>query len=320
MTNGQLAHGPPGNAELTTRRPALQQTDRELLEKFIQRQDGEAFAALVERHGSMVLGVCQRVLDHAQDAEDAFQATFMVLVRKARSLGQPELLGNWLYGVAYRTSCKARTRAARRRLRERQAAPMPTGDPVDALAWREIRTVLDDELQRLPARYRAPLVLCYLEGLTNEEAARRLGCPTGSISYRLARGRELLRHRLEGRHQALPAGSFALMLVRNTGPAALPGSLVDATVRAGVGLANNPAGAGLSASVSDLLRQTLQALSQRRKLNNLLVLLAILLFAGLVSAAVTGLVPLGNVVGGSDNPASNPGNGSGISLDPGPCH
>jgi RNA polymerase sigma-70 factor (ECF subfamily) len=180
-----------------------------LLEWFVAGQDEEAFAALVRRYGPLVQGVCRRVLHDWDDAQDAFQATFLVLARKAASLAKPEALGNWLYGVAYRTAVKAKARAARRRETERQAASLPRPDPSLDRARHELREVLDEELSRLPEKYRAPLVLCYLEGKTNQEAARQLGCPAGSMSGRLARGRELLGERLAAREKglaALPSG------------------------------------------------------------------------------------------------------------------
>jgi RNA polymerase sigma-70 factor (ECF subfamily) len=170
-------------------------SDRELLERFARGQDEEAFEALVQRHGPLVLGVCRRVLRDWEDAQDAFQATFFVLARKAGSLAKPEALGNWLYGVAYRTAVKAKARAARRRECERQAG-RATPNPASEEARRDLCEVLGEELSRLPEKYRAPLVHCYLEGKTNQEAARELGCPLGSMSGRLARGRELLRERL----------------------------------------------------------------------------------------------------------------------------
>jgi RNA polymerase sigma factor (sigma-70 family) len=181
--------------------------DEELLERFVQRHDEQAFAALVRRHGGMVLGVCRRVLENPQDAEDAFQATFVVLARKARTLTRPKLLASWLYGVAYRTARKARAQAARRSFHERQAglqakkedAPLPE-------EGREIQALVQTEIQHLPAKYRMPLLLCYLQGLTNEQAARKLGWPGGSMSYRLARGREMLRDRLRS---ISPAGCSA---------------------------------------------------------------------------------------------------------------
>jgi RNA polymerase sigma-70 factor (ECF subfamily) len=180
----------------------------------------------------MVLGVCRRILHHQQDAEDAFQATFMVLVRRGHSLNRPELLGNWLYGVAYRTAQKARASLARRRHHERQVQPMPPIEPSNELEASELRGVLDDELKQLPAKYRSPLVLCYLEGMTNEQAAHRLGWPVGSMSYRLARGRQLLRERLQRRRQMVPGLALTALLQQHASPAEVPVHLADATLRA----------------------------------------------------------------------------------------
>jgi RNA polymerase sigma factor (sigma-70 family) len=171
-------------------------SDGELLRRFVARQDPAAFEALVRRHGPMVLGVCRRVLRDAHRAEDAFQATFVVLMHKAPLIGQPERLANWLYGVAARVAGQAKVRAARCWAHERQAVPAPVADPAGEVAWRDLCTVLTAEVNRLPEKYRAPLLLCYWEGKTNGEAARQLGWPAGSISYRLARGREMLRERL----------------------------------------------------------------------------------------------------------------------------
>jgi RNA polymerase sigma factor (sigma-70 family) len=183
-------------------------TDRQLLARFVQSGDGAAFELLVRRYGPMVLGLCRRVLGDATDADDAFQATFLVLVKKAPSIAQPELLGNWLYGVAYRIARKARAQRAKRAQQKAPALAMASPDPhVDAVL-RELQAQLDEELERLPQKYRAPLVLCYLEGLSNREAAQRLGWPVGSISHRLARGRELLRARLQDRY---PNASYLLL-------------------------------------------------------------------------------------------------------------
>jgi RNA polymerase sigma factor (sigma-70 family) len=177
-----------------------EQTDSQLLKRFASQQDQAAFAALVRRHGPMVLAVCRRVLGNAHDADDAFQATLLVLVRKACVIARPESLGNWLYGVAYRVAVKARANAARRSGHERRAPAKAWVDLLEEAIRRELRSVLDAELSHLPDEYRTPLVLCYLEGKTNAEAARMLGWPTGSISgRRLARARELLRKRLVGR-------------------------------------------------------------------------------------------------------------------------
>jgi RNA polymerase sigma factor (sigma-70 family) len=205
--------------------------DAELLARFVARRDEAAFAALVQRHGPLVFGVCRRVLGDTPDAEDAFQAAFLVLARRARSVSRPELLSNWLYGVAYRTALKARADAARRRARERQVRAVDVADPADEAARRDLRRVLDDELNRLPQRYRAPVVLCFLEGQTQEEAARRLGCPRKTVTTRLARACERLRGRLTRRGLALPAAALAAALTREA-LAAVPAGLASATVKA----------------------------------------------------------------------------------------
>src|SRR4051812_29209582 len=151
-------------------------TDGQLLTDYVSRRDGAALAALVRRHGPMVWGVCRRVLADFHDAEDAFQATFLVLVRKAASLAAPDLLANWLYGVAHQTALKARGVIARRKGRERQVADMPepaAAEPQDM--WPDLQPLLDQELSRLPDASRAVVVLCDLEGKTRTEAGRQLG-------------------------------------------------------------------------------------------------------------------------------------------------
>ena len=154
-------------------------TDGQLLQRFVDRGDEGAFETLVLRHGGTVLGACRRVLGHEQDAEDAFQATFLVLARKAASIGSRETVGNWLYGVAYRTARKAKVTNARRRNRETQAASMLRENHETKEVWSELQPLLDHELHRLPAKYRSPLVLCDLEGKTRSEAARQLGLARG---------------------------------------------------------------------------------------------------------------------------------------------
>src|SRR5262249_55480886 len=215
-----------------------------LLARFVAGGDEAAFAALVDRHGQMVLGVCRRLLGDWHDAEEAFQATFLVLAKKAATLARPDSLGNWLHGVAYRTAVKAKARAARRRAYERQAAAMSaTDDSPPEQGRRDLREMLDQELSRLPPKYRAPLVLCYLEGKTNVEAARELGCPSGSLSWRLARGRDLLRARLSARSTPLAALPPVGLLTPHAGeglPASLIFSTVEAVARAGPGAASPP--------------------------------------------------------------------------------
>src|SRR5262245_49455829 len=176
--------------------PASEVSDGHLLERFCRAGEAAAFEALVRRHGAMVLGVCRRVLRDGHEAEDAFQATFLLLLRKAGSLRQPELLGPWLYGVAYRTALKARAVGARRRERFRALTEQAAVARANALDRQEVRPVLDAAIQRLPEKYRVPFVLCYLEGMTNAQAARRLACPLGTIATRLSRARERIRSRL----------------------------------------------------------------------------------------------------------------------------
>jgi RNA polymerase sigma factor (sigma-70 family) len=205
-------------------------SDAELLKRFVRHRDQDAFQLVVRRHGPMVLQVCQRVLHNRHDAEDAFQATFLILASKAASVGKPDLLGNWLYGVAYRTALKARAGAARRKAHEKQAPPPAPPEPALAVAWREVLLVLDEEIHCLDERHRAALVLCYLEGHTHEEAARRLDCPVGTMSWLLGKALGALRGRLTRRGLMLPAGLPALLLAlgRSDG---VPQALLEATFR-----------------------------------------------------------------------------------------
>src|SRR4051812_6368754 len=170
-------------------------SDARLLQRFVSQRDESAFELLVWRHGAMVHGLCRRLLRDGHDAEDAFQATLLVLARKASSIGKHESLGSWLYKVAYRVALRARDVALRRARHERQVEAMPDlGDPhapADS-GWAELRPVLDEELARLAEKHRAPVVLCYLQGLSNEEAARQLACPVGTLKTRLAQARRLL--------------------------------------------------------------------------------------------------------------------------------
>ncbi len=185
-------------------------TDGQLLGRFVRERDEAAFLALVQRHGPMVLGVCRRVLAQAQDAEDAFQATFLVLVRKAHAVAHGDRLSGWLYGVAVRTASKLKVREARRRKYERRAGSLPRAEPEPDGPGPDLSPILDQEIQQLPKKYRLPLVLCYLEGKTNREAAEALGCPAGTVSRRLAWARQRLRARLARRGVAPTAGFAAI--------------------------------------------------------------------------------------------------------------
>jgi RNA polymerase sigma factor (sigma-70 family) len=209
------------------------QTDEQLLECFVRRRDEAAFEALVRRHGPMVLGVCRRVLGHFQDAEDAFQATFLVLLRKAAAIGRRELLGNWLYGVAYRTALDARAAASRRRTRERQVSPMPEPQAKDSAdVGHDLRPLLDQELNRLPAKYRVPVVLCDLQGQTRRDVAQQLGVPVGTLSGRLTTAHRLLARRLARRGVVLAGGALTAALSAGAASACVPAPLVAATVEA----------------------------------------------------------------------------------------
>ncbi len=217
------------------RRPAAL-PDRELLERFTATRDEAAFAELVSRHGALVLGVCRRTLRREQDAEDAFQAAFLVLARKAGSIRQTESLASWLVGVAWRSAARLRTDLAERRRHERRISPVTSQGPPDP-SWREVQEALHEELARLPERYRAPLVSCYLEGRTQCEAAQQLGCSEGVLRGRLDRGRERLRQRLARRGITLSAALLAAAVIQ-AGPASA--ALVQATVRLAAGSASAP--------------------------------------------------------------------------------
>lgn len=223
-----------------------QDSDGELLRRFSTQHDEGAFAAVVRRHGSMVLGVCQRVLGNVHAAEDAFQATFLALVRRAGHLEGRNTVGNWLYTVAYHAASRARADASRRRIQEQQALTMHTtpcaSDPAQA---EELRTVIDQELTKLPEKYRSPVVLCYLEGRTNEEAAQLLGWTKGTVSGRLARARDLLNQRLTRRGVALAAGGIALQ------EAPVSAALVDTTVRMAVLSASGNLAAGPVTAIAE---------------------------------------------------------------------
>src|SRR5947209_6715102 len=173
-----------------------ERTDSQLLDGFVSRRDDKALEALVRRHAPMVWGVCRRVLRDHHDAEDAFQATFLVLVRKAAAIAPRSQVGNWLYGVARQTALKARMSRSKREVRERKVANMPEPALMERALWNDLQPVLDQELSRLPEKYRTVIVLCDLEGQTRKGAARQLGLPEGTLAGRLTRGRALLAKRL----------------------------------------------------------------------------------------------------------------------------
>jgi RNA polymerase sigma factor (sigma-70 family) len=258
--------------------------DRQLLERFVSTRDQAAFAALVERHGPMVHGVCRRLLRDHHEAEDAFQATFLVLVHKARSIRRPERLGPWLHGVAYRAAAQARD-AGRRRARQREGTDMPDGDPTVEAVWRELRGVLDEELGRLAEKYRVPLVLHYLEGKSTEEVAHQLGCPKGTVLSRLARGRDRLRDRLVRRGVTLSVWALTLALVEKATPAAVSAALAEGTVQAAALAAAGTAAAAVPANVAALTKGVLRAMFLSKLKTVAVVLLALAVGGGVAVCA-----------------------------------
>jgi RNA polymerase sigma factor (sigma-70 family) len=251
-------------------------TDGQLLERYLRQRDQTAFAGLLHRHAPMVWAVCRRILAHHQDAEDAFQATFLVLARKAQSVKPPDLVGNWLYGVAQRVASSARTGLTRRRHKEKQGMALP--DPPAAAPddiTRELESLLDAELSRLPQKYRVAIVLCDLGGRTRAEAARLLGVPEGTLSGRLSRGRALLAKRLARHGLPVTGGVLAAALARpaTAAPSAVVAAAIEATT-------SGTAGA-VSARVAVLVEGVLKAmLLTKLKITAAMVLAIAVLGAG----------------------------------------
>jgi RNA polymerase sigma factor (sigma-70 family) len=253
-------------------------TDGQLLARFIDGHDEAAFAALVRRHGPMVLGVSRRLLGNAHDAEDAFQATFLVLARKAASVVKREAVASFLYGVAYRTALRAKARAVKRRAVERQVEVMPQPEvpPAEAQDWRPL---LDRELSALPEKYRAPIVLCDLEGKTRREAARQLGLVDGTLVSRLATARRMLARRLVRCGLTLSGGALAVALAEGAS-AAVPAALAVTTVKAAALVAAGKT-AGVATPAAVLMNEVLRAmLMTKLKVYVAVGVVAVLLGAG----------------------------------------
>src|SRR5262245_41697898 len=221
-----------------------QLSDHHLLQQFTDQRHEAAFGTLLRRHGPMVLDVCRSVLGNEADAEDAFQATFLILARKAASIRKTGSVGSWLHGVAYRTALKARFQLTTRQQNEARAPARTLTEP-DDLSWREVRQVLHEELAGLAERYRLPLVACYLEGKTQDEAAAQLGLATSTLKERLERGRSLLRARLVRRGLGPAAVLLATAWPSASLSAAVPSSLVASTLKAASVIAAGQATAGV---------------------------------------------------------------------------
>jgi RNA polymerase sigma factor (sigma-70 family) len=239
--------------ELAATAHEAEPSDAQLLHCFTQTRDAAAFETLIRRHGPMVHGVCQRILGPGPDLEDAFQATFLVLARKAGTIRKRAALGSWLYGVARRAAANMRCQRARRHARQtglnavegRMESTSQRVDPVTRASLRELGAIVDEEIERLPDRHREALLLCHFEGLSTEAAAQRLGCPSGTLKGWLVRARSLLRQRLQRRGVTLSVTALAVLCSEHACRAALPSKLVSAAVQAGLAFAVAPsAGAG----------------------------------------------------------------------------
>ncbi len=265
--------------QLATPAASAEASDAQLLERFRAAGDEAAFRALVQRHGQMVMGVCRRVLHHHQDAEDAFQATFLVLARKAASIHQRTALASWLYGVALRVAGTARLAAARRQARERRAMKVERAQPDLELAWRELQAVLAEEVRRLPHKYQAPFVLCCLEGQSKAEAAAQLGWKEGTVSSRLAAARKRMQERLARRGLTLTGALCAAGLAASPAPA-LPPHLVHQTVDAAQAVL-----AGKAAAMAAPVRTLLEGVTKAMLTSKVKLATVVLLAAGLLAAA-----------------------------------
>jgi RNA polymerase sigma factor (sigma-70 family) len=260
----------------------------QLLERFVTRRDEAAFEALVSRHGPMVQGLCRRILRDRHDAEDAFQATFLLLARKAGAIRSRDLVGPWLYRVAHRVAVKASQEATRRKARERpdpdaaEHAPDPSGPPAEP----DLAPAIHAELAQLPETYRAPVVLCDLQGLSHEEAAARLRWPVGTVKGRLSRARDRLRDRLARRGIAAPAALVAAVLAGEA-KAAVPVPLLDSTVKAAVAAAAGRLAVGLASSPAALLAGGVARAMMLKKVQSAAT--AALLAAGVLAATGFGL-------------------------------
>ncbi len=261
------------------RQTVKDRTDRELLQQFAALRDESAFAALVERYSPVVWGVCHRVLGDRHDAEDAFQATFLVLARQAGSVCKKEAAGSWLYGVAYRIALSQKRAARRRRKREKRGQTREAEQPISAASLRELQAILDEEVARLPAKYRTPFVLCCLEGKSYAHAAREIGCKEGTVSSRLAKTRKLLQVRLTRRGVTLSSVlcATAISPTVEAAPAALVAATTEGVLRSLTGTTT----AVLSAQAVILANGVTKMLTTKAlKLGAILLLTSVPLAAG----------------------------------------
>jgi RNA polymerase sigma factor (sigma-70 family) len=280
MADAALAEVVQEIRRLATSAEVMQRSDQELLGEFQARRDQTAFAGLVDRHGPLVLRVCRDVLRHQQDAEDAFQATFLVLARRADTIRKHAALAAWLHGVAHRIAMQAKRNAARLKAREARAGATSRRSAPDE-SWRETQAVLHDEIERLPALYRTPFVLCFLEGLGRAEVARQLGLKEGTVWSRLATARQRLRTRLARRGIELGAVLAAAQIADGGAPGAVPAAIALATVRAAAAWAVGVDTTAVSAEVAALVHTSMKSMTAlKTKIGLALFLLASLIGAG----------------------------------------
>jgi RNA polymerase sigma factor (sigma-70 family) len=282
-------------SRLTGTHAARQTGDRALIERFIQHRDEAAIAELVHRHGPMVWTVCRQILPESHDAEDAFQATFLVLVRKARSIKRRDSLKSWLHGVAYRIAIRAKSAGTRRRSLERQGVPMDTLRAASEVDWQHVGPVLHDELVRLPEKYRLPLLLCCMGSKTHEQAADELSWPVGTVKTRLLRAKEMLLARLDRRGLTLSAAGLTAVLSADSA-SALPLALVNTTIQTALLLAAGKAtvAGAISAPVAALTEGAIHAMFMTKMKAAAVVVLAIALVGSggvLAYRGIVGAVP-----------------------------
>jgi RNA polymerase sigma factor (sigma-70 family) len=264
-------------------------SDGQLLDRFLVEGDEAVFEAIVRRHGQMVWGVCRRVLGDHHDTEDAFQATFLVLARKAASIMPRGHLGNWLHGVACQTAMKARAKRSKRRGREIHVPEMP--EPMAKLDGprAELAELLDRELRRLPARYRTPVILCDFEGRTHKEAAGQLGWPIGTVSSRLSRARSMLARRLSRQGVSLTVSSLAVLMAEESASASMPTGLIGFTVRAASLIAAGGTATATAGVVPAGLVTLMEEVMKMMVLSKIKVAAAMLTVASAVAVGGTGL-------------------------------
>ena len=275
--------------------------DSELLRRWVGQRDAAAFEVLLWRHAPMVYGVCCRVLRDTHEAEDALQATFLALARKAGSIGRGEAVAGWLYRVAFRASLAAKARTDKWPKSDHARLATLATEPAADFVWKDLRPVLDEEINRLPAKYRVPFVLHYLEGRSNEEVARELGCPVGTVLSRVARARERLRFRLSRRGLTLSVGALAAGLGGNALSATVAPGLIGGLVRAAsfIAAGQAPAAGLVTANAATLADAVLRGMFMS-KLKTIVVLLLSLSMLG------TGTTALAYRLGAGGQPAAGP--------------